>query len=154
VIPASAIHFNDDGTAWSLLHELAQYVPATEFPEVWLDRSCDTCGGTGTWRALFADTHGTCPDCDGTGRHTFTVEVAWQTEVDAYQSETLRVSVVTVLPIVKHDEHSIVGRYIVQMESGAFYLMSNEDFPVTSEQITLPPDAKVGDWSVKLEVHQ
>ena len=35
------------------------------------NRQCDTCDGVG-WPgfAMFA-----CPDCDGTGRHTFTVEV-------------------------------------------------------------------------------
>jgi hypothetical protein len=40
------------------------------------------------------------------------------------------------------------------VESPAFYLMQNESFPVSSQLITLPPDAKPGMWAVQLQVHQ
>ena len=39
-------------------------------------RPCDTCGGPGSiWTGNPAEPSHVCHACDGTGRHTFTVEV-------------------------------------------------------------------------------
>ena len=97
MIPASDIRFSEDGTrAW---------VVASDPRNVWgsdtmNDRPCDTClcpgdgdlCGDGGPHQIGAS----CPDCSGTGRHTFNIEVAVQTEVDAYESDTYRVSVLQV----------------------------------------------------------
>jgi hypothetical protein len=167
MIPATAIHFNDDGTAWSLLYELAQYVPAAEFPEVWLDRQCDTCGGDGVQAGIGFR----CTFCDGTGRHTLTVEVGEQTalaESDpefaaSLRSLTLRVSVVPgmVLPVhvipspLEPDEmmwklettpQPFIG---IAQVSGLAVLVEHD----RATPIALPPDAKVGGYAVKVKVH-
>ena len=66
-----------------------------------LDRPCDTCDGVGwlTWKSLTKS--GTksfdCHDCDGTGRHTFTLDVAQRIlESYGHYIETIKVHVVEV----------------------------------------------------------
>jgi hypothetical protein len=74
VIPSTAIHFNNDGTeAWWVTGWLS--VRSEQGRSVTIDRPCDTCGG---FQSIQADVEGVsmglrCPDCDGTGRHTFEI---------------------------------------------------------------------------------
>jgi hypothetical protein len=179
---ADHIHFNDDGTAWWVVRKCPEprgqqsmhtdcNVGATI-----LDQPCDTCGGEGVVDDL--DNDGavvTCEWCDGTGRHTFTVEVECRS---AYHEPTARrvhgechyckygirthhVSVVPgmVLPITedtdvvpKHDPH------IIQFDGRCGGEPFVEFVPcngrgLTDDPIALPPAARPGMWAVKLEVH-
>jgi hypothetical protein len=141
VIPADHFIMNPDGTAWWVPDNSSLGDVGGDMMKA-LDRPCDS------------------PDCID-GRHTFTVEVAWQTEVDAYESETHRVSVVPgmVLPIV-----GTVGAFAVLWENhdpnpcilwkpdnvyrvGPKLLVGN-----TLTPITLPPAAAPGMRAVKLAV--
>jgi len=96
MIPADHFHDNGDGTA--LVVEQPNGLPAlTEMcgdDERPLDRPCDTCDG---WSKVYENDVGPCPDCDGSGRHTFTVEVAAPPPIDGYVAEpSLRVHVIDV----------------------------------------------------------
>jgi hypothetical protein len=107
-----------------------------------------------------------CPNCDGTGRHTFTVEVGEHERPPTLAMEragealcdgctrTYRVSVVPgmVLPIMDYEQWRLAGaslpaitkvmlRYMLRRANG------------TCDWITLPPAAAPGMWAVKLEVH-
>ena len=88
-------------------------------------------------------------DCDCTGRHTFDIEVAWQTEVDAYESDTFRVHVIDVLEIASG--HDAEYRPMIWLSSeGVAWLMVEGEPSI----ITLPPDAAPGMWLVRLAVHR
>jgi hypothetical protein len=90
-IPADRIAIDGD-TAWFI----PQRCPETRAPQGahWgqgnpciygvraLDRPCDTCDGSGTCFHGGPDVLPRCPDCDGTGRRTFTLDV----EVDYHDS--------------------------------------------------------------------
>jgi hypothetical protein len=155
MIPSSSIAFNEGGTAWWVVHGPADY----HDHDGALDRPCDTCDGKGqTAEHWFA-----CPDCDGTGRHTFTIEVE---HVEQFMNgswinttRTLRVSVSPgmVLPIMRHPlESNGDTRYIVMDRHGDFYLFDH-DCPTTEWPTVLdpfPPHAKPGMWAVLLDVHQ
>jgi hypothetical protein len=172
MIPRTAIHFNPDGTAWLVTHECDcdhRLSVGCHLTYRNLDDECRPCGGdSNLWFRLGGSP---CPDCDGTGRHTFTVDVAWQTEVDAYESETHRVSVVPgmVLPIVRgacptptNAEHRPAHIHVNTDESpmpvfGMCEADSDLIFgsPWKSENLlTLPLDAKPGGYAVKVLVHR
>ena len=71
MIPADYWLDNGDGTAWIVFAEgsvFDQHFTGIRGD----DRPCDTCDGGGYPNHELP----ICPDCDGTGRHTFTVEVA------------------------------------------------------------------------------
>jgi hypothetical protein len=70
VIPADHWHDNSDGTAWAVAEKLRDITGSFVPP----DRPCDTCWAGNRPTSDFK--WEPCPDCDGTGRHTFTVEVA------------------------------------------------------------------------------
>jgi hypothetical protein len=142
MIPNTHWHDNNDGTAWVLLTELAQYCRANELPQL-LDRPCDTCDGEGYEWDDDDDGSYDCPDCDCTGRHTFDVEVAWQTEVDAYESETYRVHVVPdmVLPIDGYDDDDrIAGKWRMWLAPGDVHT------------VDMPEAAEPGMWAVLLRI--
>jgi hypothetical protein len=149
LIPSTAIHFNDDGTAWVVGTEWW----ATNIMRDALDRPCDTCGGRGwivedrTWGQPEGEQH-QCPAECINGRHTLTVEVAWQTEVDAYEYGADRVSVVPgmVLPIVEEGEDAYHDPDVITADLMGWYWHGHR-------KVTLPPDAKVGGYAVKVVVY-
>ena len=169
MIDAEHWHDCEDGTAWWVTDSNVAFIDYTG-----ADRPCGGCDGR-KW-CLGNDTPGlydaiACPDCNGTGRHTFDVEVGCSVRCspadhlfqggatcsvcNGSSMLTYRVSVEPgmVLPIVNYGEHNIVGRYIVtNVESDSFYMMQNETFPVTSELITLPSAASPGQYAVKVRI--
>jgi len=157
MIPADRIHFNDDGTAW-LVEEALPDSPSG-WPATRNDRPCDTCGGSMyVWPEGSSFRSNTpCPDCDGTGRHTFTIEV----ENDTYlidPSFTYRVSVAPgmVLPIVSTGGAYLTSSAIVLADEGpvgsAVIVRISGPLVTYHEIVTLPPAAKPGMWAVKLNV--
>jgi len=142
VISADRIHFNGDGTAWVVFRSVA----VENDPWSLADRPCDHCGGSG--RCDHDDYDIVCPDCDGTGRHTFTV-----TAPDFRGGHELRVSVVPrmVLPIVQMGtfDPDRPDRFIAMDGRGnaAYHVKGERPIPVT-----LPSAAVPGMWAVKLAV--
>jgi hypothetical protein len=167
--PASSIAFSEDGKqAWLLLDSepfrgIGGAIEATDYyvedVKTW-DRSCDTCNGFG-WGEDSGGMGGreSCSgDCDGTGRHAFTIEVGCNGIHDGgWCSGPLRVSVREgmVLPIV--DEAAVIhGRVnmpaqCITVRHDAAHLHGGVNVP---SRITLPPDARPGLWCVLLDVHQ
>jgi hypothetical protein len=166
MIPADSWHDNGDGTAW--LVDDRRFVPNAGAWWGDLDRPCDTCGGWGELEddhpvygaAMGAD----CPDCDGTGRHTFTIEVDNVDTVDEFiehgNCRSYRVAVVTgmVLPIAAMDnegecgfadneDHVCVAPNRIGGIDGVDHVAYVNG---TSDYITLPPAAKPGMWAVKV----
>ena len=70
----SADHFRDngDGTAWWVLTENDCFIE-WDIPR-WFNRPCNLCDG-GAFEIDSGFNDGVCPDCNGTGSHTFDVEV-------------------------------------------------------------------------------
>ena len=161
MIPADHITFDGD-MAWWVLDE--DY----EFDSVHarsLDRPCEWCQ-----RHLSSGAWPNCPDCNGTGRHTFQIEV--ECDVCADRAEwcgfdgignplcsngtvALRVSIVPgmVLPIVSAEQYrndmSLRGPFVIAYSDGTTSVYHNtSDIRVTP----LPPAAKPGDWAVQLNV--
>ena len=169
MIPSTAIHFNDDDTLWWVT-DLGTF---TDWEDDYLERECDTCDGDGYVKP---DKSHLCPDCDGTGRHTFTIEVEneeWHCETcndsgishtgDTASScgycptdHTYSVSVVPgmVLRVVASDEPcdpAELRNVIVSMDNGSANYITERNSIATT---TLPPDARPGMWAVQLQVHQ
>jgi hypothetical protein len=165
-IPKDSISFNDDGTeAWLVIPLLLDVeMKLTE------DRPCGTCDGNGWLRAPRAILSGgpDCEDCDGTGRHTFTIEVktpggfkrqsglqgtGWSGGTRSY-----RVSVIPgmVLAIYGSDHEHYDSQWIEIHADGTAhrYWWDGVRNAHTSEPITLPPAAASGQWAVKLKVHR
>ena len=147
-IPASSIHFNDDGTAWLVVHGPADYHDHNG-P---LDRPCDTCGGQGF---LYRDGYSIhCLDCVD-GRHKFTEEVEVPQTLPKHWPAHLCVSVVPgmVLPITAEVTDSASVQ--IAPDGTAFQLDAyTEGAPWSGgRRVTLPPDAKPGMWAVLLKVH-
>jgi hypothetical protein len=164
MIPASGFQMNPDGTAW--------WVPEPIFNVddfAWakaLDRPCDydSChdGWIDTQRGNDSEA---CEHCDGTGRHTFTVEVGDHSRPPSLSMElsgeapcdgcvrTHRVSVVSgmVLPIRKGPGIHPVP-VIVLYDDGVGMWQSGDDEPTVLDDF--PSAAKPGMWAVKLEVHR
>jgi hypothetical protein len=155
--PTDHISFNDDGTAW---WALGSWTLDDSPPVKHLDRPCGSCGGSGyVSDEMVIDAP--CPDCDSTGRHTFTVEVEQlcDTLANALRCDliTFRVSVVPgmVLPIVDNSndwEHGHID-HIDMMDETAILRTNTEGFCQDGEIITLPPAAKPGTCAVQLQVH-
>ena len=131
------------------------------FPAEWvtdLDRPCDTCGGDGALSERTTRSSFLPRSCDGTGRHTFTVE-AWLCDVyDCAKCiggvhkrrDTLTVHVIDVLPIVAKDIHGEApDRYVYVLPDGRAWLVETD----TETPITLPPAAAPGMLLVRLAVH-
>lgn len=146
MIPQSAIHI-DGGRAWVLCEPDGGLNDRRTF-EI-NDRPCATCGGS----RVKPQNHpiaALCPDCDGTGRHTFELEVSTP-EGRGFGEfiDTLRVHVVPgmVLPIVEKDiRGEPPERYIYVLNDGRAWLVEGD----TETPITLPPDAAPGMWAIQL----
>jgi hypothetical protein len=168
MIPHDRIHFNDDGTAW-LVEEALPDSPSG-WPATRNDYPCDTCVSWGGRGMSFKN----CRDCDGTGRHTFEIEVACEACGDRHDipignssgGATYRVSVVPgmVLPIHDHDnlldgdtalDHDWQPHITVSADQA---LLCVRDARYTDDwderAITLPPAAKPNMRAVKLRVEK
>ena len=162
MIDADHWHDCEDGTAWLVTDSNMAFIDYTG-----ADRPCDGCDGR-KW-CLGNDTPGmasysACPECDGTGRHTFDIEVAWQTEVDAYDSQTYRVSVEPGMTLPIRDWHwkpsdgtpqrwlSENGVTFEQTNLHRYSLRESDGFHITSHpsNIALPPAASPGKYAVKV----
>jgi hypothetical protein len=141
MIPSTSFQMNDDGTAWWVTDD-----PVTA--ELWraiLNRPCDICGG-GRFTALGKLYGQPCQHCDGTGRHTFTVEVEWPDALHSGESDTLRVHVLEVLPIWAEGEDGYqVLDAITVVDAGMV--------SINYHRIPFPSSAKPGMWAVLLAVH-
>ena len=151
MIPATHFRDNGDDTAWWVLTASDTIDPATGENYIdTLDRPCGVCGGE---RLRYDGIHD-CDICDGTGRHTIGAEIAWQTEVDAYESRTLRASVIPgmVLPIRDNETDYDPPNHSGDMflcAAGTAYIDTPEDYMT---DVTLPSAAAPGMWAVKLRV--
>jgi hypothetical protein len=148
MIPASHWHDNGDGTVWVVFNVIApEYDPWTPY-----DRPCDTCHGARYDRAIAP-----CPDCDGTGRHTFTIEVD-DGEYPLDRPLDFRCSVVPgmVLPIVDQDDGCPDTPHVCLFccclggeEHQQWWYYDGDE---TEEEITPPPAAAPGMFAVLLKV--
>jgi hypothetical protein len=158
MIPQTDISI-DGSTAWALLTALAQYVPAGEFPETWLNHPCDTCDGFGDLKSfhLLSATTSRCRDCDGTGRHTFTLDVEDPDAAPIYipMTKDLTVHVVEVMPIVDHLRESRrprIQKLSAPKMSGQTHWVDDGERP--GKKIQLPATAAPGKWAVRLAIHK
>jgi len=123
------------------------------------DRPCDTCedwfrNGDGTIHSL-GKRH---PACDGTGRHTFEIEVRdhWAGSLESVPTDwsdtsALRVHVLEVLPIVGDDDDWKAPCIEIASEGNPPGLFTEDGYYVCN--VPLPPVAKAGMWAVRLAVH-
>jgi hypothetical protein len=129
-----------------------------------LDRPCDTwrpiCNRIGT--GFGKPDHNGCPDCHGSKRHTFTLDVRepCRSDVDRWNDiKTLSVHVVEVLPIIEWDTvdlglpHPVPcmtidphGNALEADEAGVDWFKAHDR--------TLPPDAAPGMFAVRLAIHK
>jgi len=162
MIPADNFLLSDDGTTALWVNDAPGAANTTT-----LNRPCET-----TYDDLqerFGDPYVRCPDCDGTGRHTFNIEVecghfddpesptisCWNCEAG---KRTYRVHVIDVLPIVDTTGLHQGEQLPPPDHACAISTYSPRVFNVGSkaagwEPITLPPDAAPGQWLVRLAVH-
>jgi hypothetical protein len=154
-IPSTAIAI-DGNTAW--------WVRVFNGAADAYNRPCDTCD---TYDGLgcigFPDGYDDpCPDCHGTGRHTFTLDVRepCRSDVDRWNDiKTLSVHVVEVLPIIEWDTvdlglpHPVPcmtidphGNALEADEAGVDWFKAHDR--------TLPPDAAPGMFAVRLAIHK
>jgi hypothetical protein len=140
-----------------------------------LDRLCDTCNGSGSFPAIQSQTD-PCPDCDGTGRHCFTLDVEsepfWSVDEQAkYHIEPcddadcckpppkqLSVHVVEVLPIVAWDTVDLglphpVPCMTIDPHGNALEVDEAGVDCFKAHDRTLPPDAADDMFCVRLAVH-
>lgn len=165
VIAADHITFDDD-TAW-LVTEGNDNHPPTYWAK--FNRPCDTCDGTGfdladVSRHLVEMSNGQparevsrCSGCNGTGRHTFDIEVGYDGIIRPHAHRfRYRVSIVEgmVLPIYGEDaEQYNYGRWIETLDDDAFqFWWDEEQQRHRSDHVTLPSAAKPGMWAVLLRV--
>ena len=119
------------------------------------DRPCDTCNG-GRIELLEGGPGSIgCPDCHGTGRHTFNIDTAWQTEVDAYTTETLRVHVIQALPVVQIDGQPEETACIDTIGNIWLPDITREGDPChyLNGHAKTPFAAEPGDWLIELATH-
>jgi hypothetical protein len=137
-IPASSITI-DGSRAWWV-------VPEDELPQI-PHLPCDNCYGVGEGRNLFADIETECPECDGTGRHTFEIHVEDLEAAPIYigprMTTTYRVHVVRVLPIVTWYAGGDMPWPCFEMEP---------DVEVV-QRWQRPADAEPGKYAVEMETH-
>lgn len=137
MIPASDILIDGD-TAWLVMSRRAAWVG--------LNRPCDHCldGSYPMWDRN--DEEIECPDCDGTGRHWFDIDV------QGYSYE-MWVSVVEVLPI-----RSLMDSPVYPSITKTFRTHDGDtgttyhDEDRHQSQINLPESAAPGHWAVRLRV--
>jgi hypothetical protein len=127
------------------------------------NRPCDTCDGAGSEGPNMHEPLGwECPDCDGTGRRTFTLDVAapFIPYCDVYiEPTTITVHVVAVLPIV-----DCVGAFAdftdYNPQPAVLFHPNVYGIPPRVlhvggrlESISLPDSAATGMWAVELVIH-
>jgi hypothetical protein len=168
MIPSSSIALSEDGRqAWWVVRECDCDHRVSVGCHKTLrraDQSCDACGGdSDRWFRLGGSP---CPDCDGTGRHTFTIEVehhdaAYMTyQTGEPGTRTFRVSVVPgmVVPIVDNDapewyERSDHHIGMGQDENAEYNgRIDTGTEPGYVRDVILPPDARPGMWAVQLQI--
>jgi hypothetical protein len=163
VIPHTAITIEGD-TAW-WVKPAALQDGLTDPKSAWMfNRPCDTCDGSGSFPAIQSQTD-PCPDCAGTGRHTFTLDVQlpWAAKAvnniftDEVEQATRQITVhiLEVLPIV-YDWNDWMTKPLVSIEQdGSAVLVENriDGFCEKVTDITLPTDAASGMWAVKMALH-
>jgi hypothetical protein len=167
-IPASDISIDIDGTTAWLVD-----TPGMSVGWELRNRPCDTCDGSGTCFHGGPDVLPRCPDCDGTGRRTFTIELECpicngkRSEFCGYGDglpddnpscsmgvERVAVHVVEVLPI--HDyctDYKPADHICHAWRDDRWYWHRSErgDRP-TEKIITLPDSAAPGMWAVLLAI--
>ena len=140
-----------------------------------LDRPCDTCDGHGSFhrvqRGWGKAKQSTCPDCGGSGRHTFEIETGcdceWNQSDDCLVAQygcgvdhTHRVHVVPgmVLPVYDMEDdrcpdtpHVCVFHACSAGEPFDQWWYTDADG--VTDDITVPAATKPGDWLVQLQVH-
>ena len=136
----------DGDTAWWIITAFGEQYRYSDFED--LDRPCDLCGGEPT----HMDTGAECPDCSGTGRHCFEIEVA-QRILKSYGHyiETIKVHVVEVLPIQNSTSNEIDT--IWDRGDGTFWIVEESTSigePPVGNPVKLPPNAAPGKWAVRL----
>ena len=170
MIPATHFLPLHDGTAWVVFGDDDN--ERDFFPAEWvtdLDRPCDTCDG-GTFEIDKGFNGGVCPECAGSGRHTFDVEVeCWNdgTEMVCPRGSTCsptcggwatyRVHVLDVLPIRQWAStlNPPLGRWLAMNGgSGRYSIQECDGIGLTSHpsNVTLPPAARPGMWAVKVRI--
>jgi hypothetical protein len=151
-IPSTDITIDGD-TAWLVVRNQDGWFWKTDH-----NRPCDTCNGHGHVRQRLHDAPGihrpvTCPDCHGTGRHTFTLDVQepCRCKADCGDIATITVHVVEVLPIGDKDTMGegflYGGRHL-----GPNWIIvgGGSDQP----NITLPDSAAPGKHAVHLAIKE
>ena len=128
--------------------------PPNSAPAVWEqdDKPCDTCNGSGVERRPDGEWEPPCPDCDGTGRHTFEIhpnDPEWGDE--PYCAGCLRVHVLDVLPIVDCDDVPPPAdfNWVEWFDDGEHLVW----WGLAADPITLPSAAEPGMWLVRVKVH-
>ena len=169
MIPADNFLLSDDGTTALWVNDAPGAANTTT-----LNRPCET-----TYTDLqerFGDPYVRCPDCDGTGRHTFTIEVECTGKLVEVTDNgrfglscdggcgkeypwgtlTFTVHVFDVLPIVDENDAmngpGIPRRCIIYRSPTEAWFYGDADEGV--ERITLPPDAAPDMFAVSLDVHE
>ena len=161
MIPADNFLLSDDGTTAAVVFG---GVPGWT-PIGWEadNRPCVVCKGLGR---DIADLVTPCPDCDGTGRHTFDIE-AWLCDVyDCAKCiggvhkriDTFRVHVIDVLPIVEMSlgdryPNPAPDRFAYVSRPGALRVVDLREQSDTHSG-KAPPAAQPGMWAVLLDVHE
>ena len=156
MIPSDSIAIDGD-TAWWLATP-GQGV-ADDLQQLrLLERSCDTCGGSG-----MDDDVIDCAHCSGTGGHSFDIDYedrrslpgkALATTIS--RERTLSVHVVDALPIAAVD-HWIEGESCVDTLGNLWFpCWTREDEPAhyLAGHAPIPSAAKPGDWIVQLAIHE
>jgi hypothetical protein len=150
---------NGDGTAWVLRRgcpdERAGSAAHTNC-HLWgklLDRPCGTCGGrVEVYRQPYEDGPEMCPDCDGTGRHTFEVIAAvphWGT------LHRVHVEPDMILPIEdlpKSGYTRTFERFAYVSKAGALRVVDH-DAKTDTYMGRAPAGTKKGAWAILLAVH-
>jgi hypothetical protein len=160
-IPHTHYRSNGDGTAWWL------FAPPWTLPELQVyNRPCDTCGGRATVLAIWANPQGKCRFCDGTGRHTITVEVERACPADTdgdgdcalcsrtpliHGTVTRHVHVLDVLPVQAFaDCRDEPGDHVCLDATTAVLITENGDCP----EFTPPAATEPGMWLIRVQEHQ
>jgi hypothetical protein len=175
IIPSTAITI-DGTTAWTLFYGTIGEDGMRDYDA--LNRPCNACYGYGQEATAHDGTvaggYVDCPDCAGTGRHCFTLDVEcvlpmcvngqrgyWQDGhpcgyCNATGTSQLSVHVVEVLPIV-YNWNDWMTKPLVSIErDGSAVLVENriDGFCEKVTDITLPADAAAGKFAVRLEIHK
>jgi hypothetical protein len=158
-IAATAITIDGD-TAW-LVVPLSGYHPNVATTYTHYNRPCDRCHGCG--RMLEDDaSRPTCPDCHGTGQHTFTIDVEGECmsiangRLRRYDGFAISVHVVAVLPIHGATGHWPDATHLSLDEGNRtvwLWTWTGQGFDFTRHYCTLPADAAPGMFAVRLAVH-